>query len=481
MRHLIARAAALAAAAAAIALPATAAAAAGPPALSWTPATAGSYSYGTPAGGQTAAKTFTLANSGGSATSALTITLTGPAAFAKTADTCTGTSLGPGKTCTVTVAYTAAAVPGQAATATLTATSANPKATAALALAGATAKAAPALATASSPGGTVGTTVTDTATLTGGYQPGGTIEFKLYPAPGCTGTPADDETVKVTGNGTYTTPAGAAPGAGSYSWTAAYTGDGANAGIATACGADTVTLAKAAPALTTSGQGGPVGVTVTDTATLSGGYQPAGTIEFKLYPTADCSGTPADDETVPVHGDGTYTTPHGYPSAPLGTYSWTAAYSGDANNAPAATTGCTDTVTIVKATPAITHQASGGLPDVGQECVVGSTPACPPTADTATLSGGDNPTGTIEFKLLYFGNGVIGCSGTPVADETVTVHGDGSYATPTAFPVDTTIGSSAGGTQVIFTWVASYSGDANNNPATTGCTDAGEVFYQLGL
>jgi hypothetical protein len=54
---------------------------------------------------------------------------------------------------------------------------------------------------------------------------------QLYPAPGCTGTPADDETV--TGNGAYTTPAGTTPAqADSYSWTATYTGDAADTAAA---------------------------------------------------------------------------------------------------------------------------------------------------------------------------------------------------------------------------------------------------------
>lgn len=89
----------------ALAIPAAAAAATGPPALAWAPATAGGYNYGTLTGGHTAATTFT--NTGGTATSALKITLTGAGAFTKTADTCTGTSLGPRKTCTVTLTYTA--------------------------------------------------------------------------------------------------------------------------------------------------------------------------------------------------------------------------------------------------------------------------------------------------------------------------------------------------------------------------------------
>jgi hypothetical protein len=107
------------AAAAAGAVPATAGAA--PklgPMLAFTPSPLG---YGPVTVGQTAPQTFTLANSGGSASGALTVTLPGSAEFTLTADTCTGTSLGGGKSCTVTVQF-APSSPGAAA-ATLTAAS----------------------------------------------------------------------------------------------------------------------------------------------------------------------------------------------------------------------------------------------------------------------------------------------------------------------------------------------------------------------
>jgi hypothetical protein len=358
MRTFIPRAVALAAAVAAVAVPAAAAATTATVVFGWTPTTSpGGYNYGTLTAGQTAAKTFTLANTGTSGSSALKITLAGSSAFTKTADTCTGTSLGPRKTCTVTITYTAPAAPGHTDQATLTATSTNPKATATLALAGAAAKAAPAITTTAGPGGAAGSTVTDTATLTGGYQPTGTIEFQLYATPDCSGSPVDDETLTVTGNGTYTTPTGATPAqAGTYSWTARYSGDTANTPAATPCGTDTVTLTKAAPAISQprAAAGGcdpcAYGVPLpptTDTATLSGGYQPTGTIEFKLYSSSvlfDCSGALLADETVTVTGNGPYTAPDPYTPTGLATdtdyfFNWTASYSGDANNNPAAT-GC---------------------------------------------------------------------------------------------------------------------------------------------
>jgi hypothetical protein len=75
-----------------------------------------------------------LANSGGSASAALTVTITGPA-FTLLADTCTGISLGPRKSCTVTVDYTPGAGGGTDA-GTLTAVGVKTAAVASLKLSG---------------------------------------------------------------------------------------------------------------------------------------------------------------------------------------------------------------------------------------------------------------------------------------------------------------------------------------------------------
>src|SRR5215467_971995 len=55
--------------------------------------------------GQTASQTLTLANTGGSPTRKLSVALSGPAAFTVAANSCTGISLGPGKSCAVTVQF----------------------------------------------------------------------------------------------------------------------------------------------------------------------------------------------------------------------------------------------------------------------------------------------------------------------------------------------------------------------------------------
>jgi hypothetical protein len=73
-----------------------------------------------------------------------------------------------------------------------------------------------------------------------------------------------------------------------------------------------------------------------------------------------------------------------------------------------------------------------------------------------------NPTGSIAFRLYDNPN----CAGTPAADvSNNAVNGNGDYTSPLATP------AAAGD----YYWVAFYSGDANNNPAQTGCSDASEL------
>ncbi|MGD0247384.1 MAG: hypothetical protein ABSB59_44660 [Streptosporangiaceae bacterium] len=375
MRGLIRRALVAASAAVALLVPAAtaSASASGTVVLSWAPTTsAGTYNYGTLHAGQTVSKAFSLTNSGSTGTSALKITLSSSSAFIKTADTCTGTSLGPKKTCSVTITY-APATSGQNDTATLTGTSNKPAATASLTLRGASApKSSPAIATTPSPGGPVGSTVRDTARLSGGSSPTGTIEFKLYgpSAPAsCSGTAVFDKTVRVAGNGNYSSPSFTPTKAGTYWWTASYGGDPGNTPAASGCGGEQVIISgpKSSPAITTTpSPGGPVGTTVQDTAALSGGSSPTGMITFNLYgpsAAASCSGTPVDTETAAVTGNGDYTTPAGATPSQAGTYWWTASYGGDAGNTPAAS-GCGAEQVIISplAVTAITTTPSPGGP-----------------------------------------------------------------------------------------------------------------------
>jgi hypothetical protein len=423
-----------------------AASAAAGPVLSWAPTTSpGGYSYGQLTAGQTAKTTFTLTNSGGSASGALKITLTGSAAFAKTADTCTGTSLGPHKTCQVTVAY-APTTPGQADTGTLTATSPKPAATASLTLTGSAAKATPAITTSQQPAtATVGGSVADQATVTGGSAPTGTVTFNLYGNLNCTGTPLFTDTEPLTGGGAiskgYT-----ATATGTEYWTASYNGDGKNNPVTSGCADEPVIITPASPGITTSQQPANVtaGSSVADQATVTGGDNPTGTVTFSLYNNNSCTGSPLFTDTETLTSGSATSRAHTATAA--GTDYWTASYNGDANNNPV-TSACGEPVTITPASPALTTSSPG-------------VPLGAAVTDRAALTGAANPTGTIGFKL-YGPSSTADCTGTPAFTDSEPVSGTGTAISASFTPAQA-------GT---YWWTVSYSGDANNNAAATNCGD----------
>ena len=78
--------------------------------------------------------------------------------------------------------------------------------------------------------------------------------------------------------------------------------------------------------------------------------------------------------------------------------------------------------------------------------------------DWASING-TAPTGTITFVLYGPNNST--CSGSPTFTSVKTVAGNGAYASDWYAPT-------APGT---YQWVAVYSGDSNNNPAATSCSD----------
>ncbi|HEU4425823.1 MAG TPA: hypothetical protein VFR67_25070 [Pilimelia sp.] len=82
--------------------------------------------------------------------------------------------------------------------------------------------------------------------------------------------------------------------------------------------------------------------------------------------------------------------------------------------------------------------------------------------DTAHLSGGNNPTGPITFKV--YGPNDATCSGSAVFTSTVNANGNGAY-TSGAFTPD------AVGT---YRWIASYAGDWRNDPVSGACNDDNE-------
>jgi hypothetical protein len=188
-----------------------------------------------------------------------------------------------------------------------------------------------------------------------------------------------------------------------------------------------------------------VGTSVTDTATLSEGNSPTGTITFKAYGPNDtaCSGPVAFTDEATVNGNGNYTSDAFTPDA-VATYRWVAGYSGDSRNEPVSGK-CNDAneqVVVKKAVPDLK-----------------TVPFVYPN-DTATLKGLYKPSGgKLEFKL--FGN--KDCTGNPLYTESQIVGANGDFTTK-----NTTVKVSSDGT---ISWIVTYSGDDRNEGGTSQCTD----------
>jgi hypothetical protein len=296
--------------------------------------------------------------------------------------------------------------------------------------------------------GVVGGSISDKATLSGGKNPTGTLTWKLF-GPGDTAcsTPIQTFSHSVSGDGTYTSPSYTPTSPGIYRWIASYSGDGNNLSTAGSCN-DPGEQSPVLSLVTSAPPSASVGDTITDTATLSGGAGPTGTITWRLYSDPGCTSL-VDTVVANVHGNGSYSTSPGYTTTAAGTYHWVATYSGDANNA-SVSTACSDPneQTIVTNQLTLVTDASSGS-------VGGSI------SDKATLSGGRNPTGSIIWRL--YGPGDAACS-SPIQTFSQNISGDGTYTSPTYSP------ASPG----VYRWIASYSGDASNPPVSGACNDSGE-------
>jgi hypothetical protein len=195
-----------------------------------------------------------------------------------------------------------------------------------------------------------------------------------------------------------------------------------------------------------------LGGTISDTAILVGGEGVGGSVEFQLFgPGApSCEGTPLETFTVPVTGDGEYSSDD-FPASELGTYRWTANYT-DATADPPALGSCGDaeeSVEVGKELPTISGAASPSV-------VIGGS-----IFDQATVTGGVPPTGTVTFSLYPPGD--LSCTGTPVYTDTGTIGEDAGdpQVARSADYAPTQIGR--------YHWVASYSGDATNEALPGTC------------
>ena len=267
--------------------------------------------------------------------------------------------------------------------------------------AGVISPASPSITTSQQPAtATVGSSIADTATVSGGYNPTGTVTFNLYNNSSGTGTPLFTDTETLSGGDAHGHLDGLhGDGDGTDYWVATYNGDSNNNSVTSGTTAEPVTITPATPAINTSQQpaSATVGTSIADKATVSGGYNPTGTVTFNLYNNSTGTGTPLFTDTETLSGG--MATSKGYTATATGTDYWVATYNGDSNNNSVTSGTAAEPVTITPATPAINTSQQPASATVGSSI-----------ADKATVSGGYNPTGTVTFNL--YNNSTA--SGTPL-------------------------------------------------------------------
>ena len=100
------------------------------------------------------------------------------------------------------------------------------------------------------PTATVGTSIMDKATVSGGNNPTGTVTFNLYNNPNGTGTPLFTNTEPLSG-GMATSAGYTATAKGTDYWVATYNGDSNNAKVSSGTAAEPVTITSAGPSINT--------------------------------------------------------------------------------------------------------------------------------------------------------------------------------------------------------------------------------------
>ncbi len=290
----------------------------------------------------------------------------------------------------------------------------------------------------------VGDTIADKATVTGGYNPTGNVTFRLYNNSSASGTPLFTDTETLVG-GTATSAGYTATATGTDFWVATYNGDSKNTSVTSGTADEPVTITKVKPAIDTTQQpaNANVGDSISDLATVTGGFNPTGTVTFKLYNNSSASGTPLFTDTETLSGGSA--TSNGFTATAAGTDYWVATYNGDSKNSSVTSGTADEPVTITKVKPAINTTQQPASAKVGDSI-----------ADKATVSGGMSPTGTVTFKLYNNSS----ASGTPLFTDTETLSG--GSATSNGFT------ATAAGTDF---WVATYNGDSKNSSVTSGTSD----------
>jgi hypothetical protein len=294
----------------------------------------------------------------------------------------------------------------------------------------------------------VGQAIHATAELSESPNAEGDISFEVF-GPGdqtCSGPPLTPApaSASVAGEGEYASGEITPPAAGTYYWSARYSGDLENSPAESTCSAVS-SVEKESPALTGSASSGTVGTAIHDEVTVTGGFSPTGEVTFSVYgPTDTGCSAPLETTTVPLQGNQATSTD--FLPQQAGEFRWTVQYAGDANN-EAALLGCgaqNQASAVGKASPTLSGTATSAAK-------AGLT-----ITDNVTLAAGFSAGGQLVFRA--FGPSDPACAGAVRYEATVPVSGNGPYAPPGFAP-------GAG----LYLWTVQYAGDANNEAALLGC------------
>jgi hypothetical protein len=311
--------------------------------------------------------------------------------------------------------------------------------------------------------------VYDQATVTGGVGTlTGTVTYSLWTNDTCT-TAATSPTFPGGGNTATVTlnPDGSVPPSptltfdlpGNFWWQAEYSGGGRNEGAISECASEPLVVIPPQPQIQTTPNPTELvignGASFNDTATITGGYFPAGGIApgdvtFTLYgPFALAGAITCTDaiftSTVAATrvNDATATATSGsFTPTQVGIYQWVASYAGNAQNLPD-DTACNDTAEQVTVSPV--------TPPVATKILLSDK------AKVSAVPGAGDPTGSVLFQLYPSAD----CSGAVVYSETLALGADGTAMTTTPFAVDA-------GT---YSWKVTFtSTNPNYTGAATVCT-----------
>ena len=340
------------------------------------------------------------------------------------------------------------------------------------------ARQSPSLLAAPSPGGAVGTVVTETASLVGGYLPTGSITFRLFSDAACTAEVFSSTNV-VTVNGSATSNAFTPTAPGTYRWTASYSGDANNNPFTTQCDpSNSVTITGTATSTTTTTSTTTVPTSTTTTTTLPPSTTttgPTSTTSSSTTSTSSTSSTTTSTSTPPTgttsSSSSSSTTSSSLPDSTSttttviqSTTTSTAPPTSTSTSTPASTSTSTSsststsTSTSVPATTTTTTLATtttSTVPSTTTTVPASTTTSTPGSATTSTaLAGAGGPFVQVSPPQVAPGDAVTVTGGgfppaTPVQAElfsdpvllgTTTTDAGGAFSLVVTIPLNTSPG-----------------------------------------